>query len=267
MEPFRILPPVLRARGFRLYLDGGKRLVDLWQTGGKAILGHKTPRVVFELKNAAERGLFSPFPHHYETRLYKALSTVFSDCENEYSFRLYNSVEAMEKALSMAGFRLTEPFPDPAISLLTGSEPCLWRPFTGKKIQPPLMIPILPFPLSPFVLVMEKSLEGQFPASDLISPMILSATARAVYDLISAADNGNRPVYSRINKVLTHNTKWKRRGIYLSLSPNAGVDWAVLWKLFFDGGFLLPPSCNEPLILPGEMSKGEENKLAELLNL
>ena len=125
-----LLLPVLRARDFHLYLEGGK-----------AVLGHKPPRVLVELKNAAERGLFAPFPHPLEKRLYKALAAA--------------------------------------------------KPGGGL---------------------------------------------------------------------------WQRRGIYLALEQDiTRENYETLFRRFLDSGFLIPPSPEEPAILPLEMSAGEESKLAELL--
>ena len=58
----RLVPAVLRARNFRLYTAGGRRLVDLWLNGGAAVLGHTPPALLRELKNTASRGLYAPFP-------------------------------------------------------------------------------------------------------------------------------------------------------------------------------------------------------------
>jgi hypothetical protein len=41
--------------------------------------------------------------------------------------------------------------------------------------------------------------------------------------------------------------------------------YAGIFRQFLEQGFLLPPSQDQPLILPGILSPGEEAKLAELL--
>ena len=278
MELLRLLPPVLRARGFRLYLETGKRLTDLWQMGGKAVLGHKPPRVIGELKNSAERGLFAPFPHHSESRFLKALTRLFPAADGEesgqYCFRLYNSGTALEKALSNAGIVFQKPFVDPSLCFMPDKPPLneqinisLWRPFLNENILAPLIIPALPFPLSPSVLVFKKSLDSLFPPGDLIPPVNLAVGARAVYDLAASGKNGGRPVYRKINKALAKGKKWRSRCIYLSRNNVSDMDnsWPDIWKHFLENGFLLPPSPAEPLILPGELSNGEETKLAGLL--
>jgi hypothetical protein len=253
---------VLRARDFYLYLEGGRRIIDLWQIGGKAVLGHKPPQLIKELKNSAERGLFAPFPHHSEYRFFKALAKIFplSDNGQAYNFRLYNSENSLEKALRTAGFSGTE------------AEPPLWRPFMENK-STPLFIPVLPWAFSPIVLVLETALDKRFAPGDLLPPVILATGARAIYGLIAAGENGGRPKYDKINKALAKGNAWQRRGIYLYRESTdqegdsiAHNDWPDLWKHFLEQGFLLPPSPKEPLILPGIISPGEEAKLASLLS-
>jgi hypothetical protein len=100
-----------------------------------------------------------------------------------------------------------------------------------------------------------------------------------------------------VDRALKNNPVWKRRGIYffygpgpdaaagkdaaaagenvaasgenVAVSGNAATgvteDYAALFRRFLDGGFLLPPGQEEPAILPGELSPGEEAKLAALI--
>ncbi|GHT57518.1 hypothetical protein FACS1894109_09870 [Spirochaetia bacterium] len=271
----RLLPPVLRAREFRLYTEGGRRFVDLWQHGGRAILGHTPPNLLRELKNTANRGLMSPFPHPLEKRLVKALSKLFPD----RIFRIYADDASLYRALESAGFTLKDgdPIPDPAMVSGTVSGLSLWRPFLdapgADSALSPLLIPILPWSLSPRVLVMEESLSPEFPPSDMISPLILAAAARGVYDLIAAIPERDSTVFPKLNKVLyggpgkASAKKWRRQGIYLTQVPSLDAgSYADLFRRFLADGFLLPPGPQEPLILPGAMSPGEEAKLAELLS-
>jgi hypothetical protein len=106
----RLLPPIRRAREYRLYAEGNRRFLDLWQYGGRAVMGHNPPGVLRELKNTAERGLFAPLPGHLEGRFIKALSHLFPG----RSFRLYPNEAALRRALTAAGFDAA-PFPDPAL--------------------------------------------------------------------------------------------------------------------------------------------------------
>jgi hypothetical protein len=258
------MPPVLRARDYHLYLAGRKtvkegelknRLVDLWLDGGKALLGHKPPQVLRELKNSAERGLLSPFPHPQEKRFIKALTRLFPN----RSFRIYTDKSSLTHALDHIA--------QPDIT------PFIWRPFkeTAEILTThPLIIPILPWSLAPQVLVLNSKLDPQFPAGDIIPPVILAAVTRAVYDLLASPERGN-PKYPKIENALKTPSEirrhpWKREGIYLTYSGNIDINsWEQLWKQFLEAGFLLPPAPEDPLILPGALSPGEETKLAALV--
>ena len=285
-ELLRLLPRVLRARDFHLYLEGGKRLTDLWRSGGKAVLGHKPPRVLGELKNAAERGLFTPLPHPMEKRFVKALAVFFPG----RSFRLYADESSLFQALEAADF--TGPIYDPAFpSLDSGaqlSEKCdisFWRPFLDDDKKTPVLVPVLPWPLGPAVLVLEEGMVKTFPQGnksigtepqpansaagygELISPVLLAPAARALHDLAAELKNHvpNRPRFLKIEKILK-DSPWRRRGIYLTGEPDMNSEkYEALFRRFLEGGFLIPPSPLEPLILPFSMSSGEESKLAELL--
>jgi hypothetical protein len=269
----RLLPHIRRARDFRLYTGDGGRLVDLWQYGGTAILGHTPPGVLRALKNTAERGLFAPLPSHLEARLTKALSRLFP----HRAFRLYAGEAALRRALTAAGFPVPgiSSFPDPAIlpavPALSGGSPdpavSFWRPFlTGDFEAIPLLIPVLPlaWPNTPWVLALDETLAPGFPPSDILSPVTLAAAERALYDLVAAPGRGSVS-YPRINRVLPK-SPWTRRGIYLhhgSIPDDQA--YAALFRRFLVGGFLLPPSRRLPLILPGLLSPGEESKLTGLL--
>ena len=262
-ELLREIPRVLRARDFHLYLENGKRLTDLWLHGGKAILGHKPPLMLKELKNSAERGLFSPFPHFLEERLIKALGVIFPG----RAFRLYPDTSSLYKALENAS-RLTD-FSD------LRKIP-LWRPFMGELAdkKTDILIPVLPCPLGPEVLVIDKSLDTAFPQSELISPVVLAAAARAIYNLVKAMKE-KLPRYIKIEKALKDSV-WRRKGLYL-IAERAGVaedaeeaegaeGYKEMFRRFLEEGFLLPPSQVEPAILPMFMSPGEEVKLAGLVS-
>ena len=247
----RLLPRVLRARDFRLYLEGGKRLVDLWLQGGRAVLGHKPPMVLRELKNAAERGLYSTLPHPMEGRFLKALEKIFPG----KAFRLYLDTGSLGRALAAAGF--------------TGDIPH-WRPFVDAAdalgVTEPLIRPVLPWQLGPEVLVLDKSLEASFPAGDIIPPVLLAPVTRAVHNLVAVmkVPGYDRQCYHKIEKALK-NSHWRRSGIYLTLKTNMeSAQYKDLFLRFLDGGFLIPPSIMEPVILPASMSDGEESKLAVL---
>ncbi|GHV77706.1 hypothetical protein AGMMS49942_25270 [Spirochaetia bacterium] len=241
----RLVPPILRARDFRLYTRNGRRLVDLWQYGGAAILGHTPAGLLRALKNTAERGLFAPLPHPQEQRFIKALAVLLPGM----TFRLYRSDTALRCALP--------------------STPILWRPFLDTVLPPDRpLIPVLPLPWpdAPRVLALPSTLpEAAFPASELLSPLTLAAATRSVYDLIAATPARGRVHYPRIEEALTKSV-WKKQGIYLYCDAKVDDEiYTETFKQFLEQGFLIPPAQDQPLILPGVLSAGEEAKLAECI--
>jgi len=62
LSPQSLLPVIRRARGYRLYGQDGRRYLDLWQGGGRALLGHRPARVTTVLKNVISTGLVTDLP-------------------------------------------------------------------------------------------------------------------------------------------------------------------------------------------------------------
>jgi hypothetical protein len=255
----RLLPPVLRARDFHLYTQGrgeGGRLVDLWQGGGAAILGHRPSAVLREFKNAASRGLWSALPHPLEKRLFKALGRLFPG----RSFRVYAPGTSLPE-FREGDFALWRPFLDEAVPLPPpGAIPvlCPLIPGLGRvhgRITGPLILAVDP--------LFEKA--HPLPPSALIAPALSAALARGIYDLIAAGPERGKCPFPKIRAVLPQ-SPWERRGIYLSPreTPEPGA-WEGVFRRFLAGGFLVPPDPEDPLILPGFLSPGEEAKLAGLL--
>jgi hypothetical protein len=267
-----LIPAIRRARDFRLYTAGGKRLLDLWLAGGLAVLGHTPPALLRELKNTAARGLFAPFPGPEDRRLVKALSLLFPGrvC------RVYDGEAALCRALEQAGLFPADYPPDPAF----GPPPpppalSLWRPFISGASpldvpeDIPVLIPLLPLPWpgAPQIAAILPGQADRFPPSQRLSPVILAAACRAVYDLIAAA--GKRPIrdgaFPKIDAALSR-SNWRRRGVYLTRTdPPGGAAQAARFRRFLEAGFLLPPDPRLPLILPATLSPGEESHLAALL--
>ncbi|MDR1950388.1 MAG: hypothetical protein LBQ38_13440 [Spirochaetaceae bacterium] len=277
----RLLPRIRRARDFRLYTEGGGRLVDLWQYGGRALLGHTPPGLFREIKNTAARGLAAPLPGFAEGRLLKALARIFPGRD----FRLYADEASLRRALAAAAYPPELSFPDPALPPdrfpagdAASRALSLWRPFLddreaapgiGLGVFPdvPVLVPVLPLPWpgGPQVLALEKAAARAFPPSDLLSPVILAAAARSLYDLIAAAPLRGAVPFPKIKKALS-GLSWRRQGIYFSPpSPLTEGDHAALFRRFLEAGFLIPPDPQLPLILPAVLSPGEEAKLAGLL--
>jgi hypothetical protein len=252
------IPVIVRARGFRLYTQNGKRLIDLWQNGGAAVFGHTPPNILRELKNTASRGLYAPFPHFTENRYIKALLKIFP----EYSFRLYAAPPPELTALFDSGIaKLWRPFLDPN------------SPFAVTQEKSSILIPVLPgiqlwrgeLPLGLCVAAAKSEEQlAQLPPSDTLSPVLLAIAARGIHDLLASPQRA-KPSLPRTEKALQKTSVWQRQGIYLTLKEKPLPEtWETMFHQFLEAGFLLPPTPLQPVILPGELSDGEDKKLAEL---
>ncbi len=72
-----LVPPMRRARGYRLYDGRGRRYLDLSLDGGIAVLGHRPHRLQQEVKAVISRTGFSPMPSPYPLRLARALGRAY----------------------------------------------------------------------------------------------------------------------------------------------------------------------------------------------
>jgi len=262
------VPQVLRAKGFRLYTDGGQRLVDLWLNGGAAVLGHTPANMLRELKNTANRGLYAPYPHFTESRFLKALSKLFPNSK----FRLYAAP------------------PPELITLFKNGTAKFWRPFAQSipngaenEKKSSLLIPVLSgiqtwregLPLGLCVVVYNEAddangkseiekLFSQLPTGDILSPILFAIATRGVHDLITSSEK-RKPLLTKVTESL-QNSQWKQNGIYLTLKEEiTSKEWESLFDKFLKAGFLLPPIQCHPLILPADLSAGEEAKLIAVL--
>jgi hypothetical protein len=246
------------------------------------VLGHTPPLVLRDFKNAAERRLFTPLPHFFETRFLKALSLLFPG----RIFRVYGPGTSLRVILEAAGFDgsvVRDPaFGSTGAAAASSGGVSLWRPFINPGAplsvneHVPVLIPVLPvmpahysagkkeasWPCGLGVLALDPEFEKDraFPPSDVIAPVIFAAAARGIYDLTAAADERNVPFHK------LREGAWRRRGIYLvpDTQPDA-ARYAALFRRFLEGGFLLPPDPGFPPILPGVLSPGEEAALSKLL--
>lgn len=246
-QPDKRIFRVQRARGFRLYTTRG-RLVDLWLADGAALFGHKPAGFVHTLKNAAERGLFAPYPSHYHARFEKALTRLFPG----RVFRIYEA-----SRLGREKSALLDTFVPPPV----------WRPFAeaagAAALRERIFTPALPSPLAPRVLACAAGAEAALPSSDSIAPLTLACAEQSVCMLLNHPERGG-VTFKLIEAALTSNTAWRREGIYLWYHGSEA--WDELAARFFDAGFLVPPAPSSPLILPAELSAGEEQKLARALS-
>jgi len=258
------IPPIRRARGYRLYDHRGRRYLDLWQNGGHSLLGHRGLHLMSLLKNLMSRGLLSDLPALQARHLEKALA----GCLPDYPWvRLTRTPqEALALASRFLGREVSaaEVY-DPALDLPPGSAPVArWRPLldypsTGPG-RPRVLLPVLPFAAAgaPAAACFDAEPPGDFPASEPLSPVLLAGAARCLHDLARYC----LPEWYR-EDLLASAAGWAQRGVYLR--AQCGPErYPEVFRAFLQAGLLLNPRYPGPSILPAEASPGEVAKMIQL---
>jgi len=260
-----LIPAIRRARGYRLYDGSGRRYLDLYQDGGRSLLGHRPARMGAVLKNLISKGLISDLPSVYVGRLERALLRRFPGFS---AARIAASRQAaVELASLFLGRRVEEGMildpvrPPREAERAPEAELAYWRPF-GPPPQPRLrvLLPIVPFAMAraPHLLCFREPPPEGFPPSDCLSPLLLAGALRALHDLES-----HRLADWYREDLLARAPGWLQRGIYVFSTAPAG-GYREIFERFLQAGFLLSPRRDGPSILPAEASPGEVKKMIKL---
>ncbi len=200
------LPEIRRARDYHLYGAHGRRYLDLYQNGGRAILSHRPKGLAKRLKGVVDQGLWGDYPSVYTRRLETVLRALFP----AYSeVRLYATAG---RAVAAAGGAVADPALDGGgrgggKAEAPGGAPhgpraAWWRPFLAADAgdggegssdhdaaAPELLLPVLPFPASFAPQPVCAVRPGLLPDSDAVSPVLLAGLVQAAH-LITAATGG-----------------------------------------------------------------------------
>lgn len=256
------IPIIKRARGYRLYDLRGNRIVDLFQNGGAALLGHRGIRLTHELKNVISRGLLFDLPSVYEPRLLRELGRRFPDFPDPHLFA--HRGEALAYLGRFLGRELRwEDIAEPARNEegpVIFHRPFLPRPPEGSAEA---IVPLLPFRVgdSPVVVCTRgrpRDRRMQPRADVSVSPMLLAGALRSLHEL----NRFQVPEFYRRN-VLRGIAGWAQRGPYV-LPRFTESEYGAVFDRFLESGYLLSPSYRTPSILPGEASPGEWAKMIRL---
>lgn len=263
----RLVPRIKRARAYRLYAETGSRLVDLWQYGGAAILGHTPARVLTVFKDTASRGLFCPLPSSNDRRFEQSLARLVP---GRAAVRWYAGPEEADRALAAAGFEglSLSAFRDPAVEDVGPEcEAALWRPWapTPRELAlPRILAPVvpLPHPSRPIAFLLPEELAPRFPSSGPASPVVLAAASRALADLSNELSRDAERPSLRLAGKIGSIPGCSLRGPYLVFAESTNAEaYALLFGRLLSRGFLLPPDPSLPAILPETLSEGEEKAL------
>jgi hypothetical protein len=259
-----LLPPIRRARGFRLYDVRGRRYLDLYREG--ALLGHREDGVLTVMKAVLSQGLVSTLPSIWERRLASALARLFPGYPE---IRWYSSTDRA-RAAARASLGSAEPesaVHDPAVDGPPRDEvpSAYWRPFLP-MVSARTLLPILPVRVGecPSPVCFGEEAPRRVPPSDTIPGFILAGAARGLAALGSLKPAGSCPLSNPVlERALDAAPGWARIGPYVTaLFPEP--QYAGVREEFLRSGVLLRPGWPGPSVLPGECSPGEMRLLAEL---
>lgn len=230
-EIFFRFGPVTRARGCFLYTKKGVRLTDLYQAGGRAVLGWGGGDAFTRLKNVMNRGLTGSFVTEYTPQIHKAVSELLGG-----KFKVFYSSKKME------GMAFWEP----------------WNPESEKinSSEPVCFLPPLPWTDNIYIVCVPEekvsSWENKSDFMDLPSPIVAGIT-RSVYDLIAAIKERQEKDWFIYDQIL--GLFFERKGPYLyPKMTESEYDDFVLSCL--DLGVIINPCCKEHSIVPFGADKG-----------
>jgi hypothetical protein len=251
----RLLPPIRRARLWRLYAEDGSRFLDFWMDGGRSILGAKGTGLGTVAKAAIDTGLTRPFPSVLEARLERSLARLYPEWAAHRIFR------TEERALAAA-----------ATLLPRGSLPRILRPFLEHyedEGRAPaggetLALPLLPCPalLSPGVLLFRDAEAAAATEGDLVPPLSLAVAHRSLSEFERFVRSYTEELWKKVDRRLE--PFFERRGPYL-YSRVGEEDYEARFVAALKAGVLLSPRADLPSIVPGDFDDGELARLAKAL--
>jgi hypothetical protein len=259
------VPPIRRARGFRLYDVRGRKYLDLFRDG--ALLGHREAGTLTAMKSVLSQGLVSALPSVWERRLLGVLGRLFPGYRE---VRLYASPDRARLAVRawLGGDGPVEAeLHDPARDgrPVGGAAAAFWRPFLPAPAARALL-PLLPVRVGgcPSPVCFDAEMPPRVPPSDAIPGFILAGALRGLAALGSLKPAGSCPLSTpALDRALDAAPGWLRVGPYVTALFDE-PDYARVHEEFLRAGVLLSPCWSGPSVLPGECSPGESRLLAEL---
>lgn len=245
---------VKRARGCFLYTEKRVRLTDLYQEGGRAILGWGGADGVFTVfKNVLDRGITGSFITDFsvdlskgKSRLSRAVSELFASGRTVFVF--LSKKDALKSAL-----------------LISPENTNVYRPWNPVEINWQetdciIFSPVLPWAGNVFILAVKDELaaEKKFDSSTDIPAPLCAAITRSVYALIKALQEREEKNWFLYDKVVAK--YWTRKGPYLFPKvPEEKYEDFVGHCL--DCELVISPDFNQPSIIPFGADTGVFRKL------
>ena len=194
---------VKRARGCFLYTAKGQRLTDLYEEGGRAILGWGGSAAVTVFKDVLSRGICGSFRTDWDGRLGRAASDLLGFPAEIHAFARREEAEGAARA--------------------AGLEAPVWRPWAdwakgadGEALAAAIIEPPCPLAGGTTLLALRKEQAPcpPLPGSVRLPAPLQAAIARSLYDAIKAVRERGEKDFFIYDRVLTR--YWKRNGPWLA---------------------------------------------------
>lgn len=263
----RLLPPIRRARLWRLYAEdrvAGRpwRFLDFWMDGGRSLLGAKGTGIGTAAKAGIDTGLTRPFPSVREARLARALLSRYPGFAAVRFYRDEGRANAAAAAILGAGesLRIIMPFAEHLAAPRSAATPGVATP---RVATPRLPCPAI---LAPGVLLFENEELASRVEGELVPPLALACAHRSLLELDRFSMDYSEKLWKRTDRRL--GPFFERRGPFLQ--PRLGEranskDYDRLFVAALGAGVLLSPDPELPSIVPGDFDDGELAALAAAL--
>lgn len=265
----RLLPPIRRARGNRLYAADGRRFLDLWLDDGRGILGERDRATRTMAANAADKGLTRPYPGLYDARFAKAVAAAWPGFGTVRTFSSERA--ALDAAARVLGSspRVVDTAATPSSEHGAGPIVALARSFAAVPDGVDVAMPRLPCP-RPYAPSCLMARDGTPAAAalasepgELVPAQSTFAAARGLASLESAVRDGyGEETWARFDKRL--GAFFARTGPYLFAKVDAG-SYDGFFRAALDGGALVSPRFDAPSVIPPDFDDGELVKLLRSL--
>ena len=251
-EIFSRFGTVQRARGCFLYTKKGVRLTDLYQEGGRAVLGWGGTAFT-RFKNVLNRGITGSYITEFEVQTQKAVAKLLNSPRTVLFYPSYASALKAALTVSPNGTVFYKPW-NPAESDFSGQDCVI--------IAPPLPWTQTVYIVAAIPEVVEVALAAgrTVPVSERIPAPLNAAVARALFDLAAELPRRSEKDWFLYDNLIS--AYWERKGPYLF--PKVLEEQYKSFVLHcLDCALVISPDYNTPSIVPFGADRGVFSKLKQ----
>lgn len=251
-EIFSRFGTVQRARGCFLYTKKGIRLTDLYQEGGRAVLGWGGTAFT-RFKNVLNRGITGSYITEFEVQTQKAVAKLLNSPRTVLFYPSYASALKAALTVSPNGTAFYKPW-NPAESDFSGQDCVI--------IAPPLPWTQTVYIVAAIPEVVEVVLAAgrTVPVSERIPAPLNAAVARALFDLAAELPRRSEKDWFLYDNLIS--AYWERKGPYLF--PKVLEEQYKSFVLHcLDCALVISPDYNTPSIVPFGADRGVFSKLKQ----